>query len=256
MKFDFVKIKDKWVAATFLVVCTLLCGSLFWALYKFYTTPPYADPDIYPVRGIDVSAHNGMMNLDAARADGVEFIFIKATEGESFHDSNFFINYQKAEHAGMKIGAYHFFRFDSDGVAQAKNLLTRVRGLHLELGLAIDVEKNGNPSDIPQTIVVEELREMIEYLNLKGIRPVIYTNREGYESYLMDSFPGCTLWICSFNENPINAEWTFWQYNHRGSVKGIRGDVDLDVFCGNRAEWEEYLRGAVWPYLPADRVSR
>lgn len=78
------------------------------------------------MKGIDVSAHNGMMNLDAAADDGIEFIFIKASEGENFRDENFVLNYQKARHAGMKVGAYHFFRFDVDGVKQAVNLMRSV----------------------------------------------------------------------------------------------------------------------------------
>lgn len=250
MKFDFAIVKDRWVSGWFILVSLLLALACVWAIHEFYNSPPYVDPDRYPIRGIDVSSHNGMMNLDAAAADGVEFIFIKATEGKDYRDPNLYINYRKARHAGMKVGVYHFFRFDSDGVDQARNLLSKVKGLDLELGIAIDVEEQGNPAGIPVDSVNYRLTEMVDYLNLKGIRPVIYTNRGGYENYLIDSFPGCTLWICSFNSNPINAEWTFWQYNHRGKVKGIKGDVDLDVFCGNREEWEQYLYGAVWPYTP------
>lgn len=86
-----------------------------------------------------------MMNLDAAADDGIEFIFIKASEGENFRDENFVLNYQKARHAGMKVGAYHFFRFDVDGVKQAVNLMRSVGARPLELGMVIDVEAEGNP---------------------------------------------------------------------------------------------------------------
>lgn len=255
MKFDFAIVKDKWVNLVFILVFILLCGASWWAFREFYSSPPYVDPERYPVRGIDVSSHNGIMNLNAAAASGIEFVFIKATEGGSFRDRNFFINYEKAQHAGLKIGAYHFFRFDIDGIVQAKNLLSRVHGLRLELGFAIDVESQGNATGIPADSVKKRLGDMIDYMNLKGIRPIIYTNRQGYEKYLLDSFPGCTLWICSFTENPIDAEWTFWQFDHHGHVPGIKGDVDLDVFCGNRAEWVEFLNGEGWPYTPHTNLN-
>lgn len=41
-----------------------------------------------------------------------------------------------------------------------------------------------------------------------------------------------------FSEHPIDAEWTYWQYDHHGKVNGIRGDVDLNAFNGTRKEFE------------------
>lgn len=233
--------KDIWIAVGFLVLVVALGFSCYWAWHQFITTPPYVSPERYPVRGIDVSAHNGLMNLDAARRDGIEFIFIKASEGTDFKDENFNINYLKAQHAGMKTGAYHFFRFDKDGVDQAIQFLKAVGSRPLELGLAVDVEDQGNAPGVDPAIVKQRLSDMADYLYLKGHRVIFYTNRDGYEKYLMDTFAGYPLWICSFSENPIDAEWTFWQFDHHGEVDGIRGDVDLNTFNGSREEWTEYL---------------
>lgn len=242
------RIKDRYAALGFIVLAVILGFTCIWAWRQFITSPPYVDPERYPIRGIDVSRHNGLMNLDAAASDGIEFIFIKASEGIDFRDENFRINYHKARHAGLKIGAYHFFRFDRDGVLQAKNFLKAIGMRPLQLGVVIDVEQQGNPKDVAIADITERLTRMKEYLNLKGYRVTFYTNVDGYYEYLAENFPGSPLWICSFSEIPFNGEWTFWQYNHRGHVAGIRGDVDLNVFCGNRKEWESYLNGDVWPY--------
>lgn len=235
-------------ALDFLVVMALVVFAGIWAYREFMSTPPYIDRSRFPVAGIDISAHNGMMNLDAAAKSGVEFVFIKASEGATFRDENFRINYTKARHAGLKTGAYHFFRFDVDGVRQAINFLAAVGYRHLDLGLAIDVERHGNPEGIPPDSISLRLTQMVDYLNLMGHRVTFYSNRQGYFDYLHQSFPGSPLWICSFQEDPINAEWTFWQYDHHGKVDGINGDVDLNVFCGTRREWENFLQGALWPY--------
>lgn len=240
--------KDVKVTLGFLVVSVALVLSAIAAWQHFMRTPPYVDFERYPVKGIDVSAHNGMMNLDAAADDGVRFIFIKASEGATFRDSNFRLNYDKAKHAGMKIGAYHFFRFDRDGVDQARNLLQVVRGRDLDLGVAIDIEEHGNPSGIDSALIADRLIRMADFLNLSGYRVTVYSNKAGYFDYVRDALPGTNLWICSFSPTPINTEWTFWQYNHRGRVKGIRGDVDMNVFCGSEEEWQNYLDGAVWPF--------
>ena len=242
--------KDLEVSVDFLFVAVLMIFASWRAYSTFMASPPYVDVERYPVRGIDVSAHNGMMNLDAAAHDGVEFIFIKASEGESFHDNNFRLNYEKARHAGLKIGAYHFVRFDKEGVPQAINLLRAVGSRPLDLGLVIDIEDFGNPKNIDREIVGRRLRHMVDYLTLLGRRVTFYTNRKGYYDYVAEEFPGFQLWICSFNSVPITAEWTFWQHNHHGAIKGINGDVDLNTFCGSRDDWERFLDGAVWPYTP------
>lgn len=239
---------DILVSIGFLAVAALLVVVGYGTWRHFKTSPPYVDHQRYPVMGIDISSHNGMMNLDAAADSGIRFVFIKATEGVDFKDSNFRINYDKARHAGMKIGAYHFFRFDRDGIDQAKNLLTTIDGRKLDLGVAIDVEKHGNPDGIDSTMIARRLIDMAEFLNLSGYRVTFYTNREGYSEYLQQTVPGSILWICSFTPDNSHLEWTFWQYDHHGKVPGIRGDVDLSVFCGSLQEWENYLGGSIWPY--------
>lgn len=234
--------KDIMATAGFLVVIILVIVSAIQA-WKFYKeTPPPIDFELYPISGIDVSRHQGMMNLEATVGAGYDFIFIKATEGESITDPNFRLNYEKASHAGLKTGAYHYFRFDVDGISQARHLLDVVGRRTLDLGVAIDVEEFGNAKGIPNDSIAERLTEMVEYLNLKGLRPIIYTNTRGYSDYIAETLPGCILWICAFTDPPINEEWHLWQYNHRGEVPGIKGPVDLNVFAGGIEEWDEFLR--------------
>lgn len=231
-------LKDIKVAGWFVLVTLLLGAASWWAWHEYMSTPPYVDPDRFPIRGIDLSAHNGYANLNAAAADGYEFVFLKASEGVDFRDENFVLNYQKARHAGMKTGAYHFFRFDRDGIEQANNLLKVVANRPLDLGLVIDVEESGNAKDVPIDSIRTRLQMMVEYLNMKGHRVTFYSNRQGWEKYLLPDFAGAPLWICSFTDNSNQDDWTFWQFNHRGKVSGVRGDVDINVFNGSRTDWE------------------
>lgn len=231
------------LAIDMLMVSLLVIFALVWAGNQFLTNPPYVDPDRYPIRGIDVSSHNGVMDLHAAASDGVEFVFIKASEGSDHKDANFKTNYEKARQAGLKTGAYHYFRFDKDGVKQARNFLETLGSRHFDLGIAIDVEEAGNAHGVDTTEVKRRLHDMVDYLNLLGHRVMLYTNRDGYYDYLSDEFQGIPLWICSFNRVPINADWTFWQYDHHGRVKGVKGDVDLNAYVGSRKDWENAFSG-------------
>lgn len=243
------KRKDILISLVFLGLAGLLLIASWDSWVWFKTTPPYVDPERYPIRGIDVSAHNGMMNLEAARASGIEFIYIKASEGKDFRDQNFRLNYAKARHAGMKIGAYHYFRFDAGGVEQALNLINAVGYRKLDLGVAVDVEDAGNASGVPSDTILDRLSRMAEYLNLRGYRVVFYSNRDGVYEYLDKAVPGSPLWICSFNQTPIERDWVFWQYDHHGKVAGIKGDVDLDTFYGDRKDWEEFLNNQQYPAI-------
>lgn len=236
--------KDIAIFLCFLAAAALLAWSAYAAWTHFRTTPPEVDRARYPVLGIDISSHNGMMNLQAAASDGVEFVWIKASEGETFRDKNFRLNHTKAGEAGMKRGAYHFFRFDKDGVTQAINMLEAIGNRKFEMGIAIDIESSGNPDTIPAEKVKERLSAMVDYLNLRGFSPTLYTNKKDYYQYLDDSFPGSRLWICSFSDDPISTtEWEFWQYSHSGSISGITGNVDLNVFGGSRKDWLDFLAG-------------
>lgn len=231
--------KDIVMAGWFLLVSLTLTGAIFWAWRQYIDTPPYVDPDLFPVRGIDMSRHNGYANFRAVQNAGYSFVFLKASEGGDLKDENFAINHSQAREAGLKTGAYHFFRFDRDGVEQALNLLGAVKDHPLELGLVIDVEEHGNAKGVPEDSVKFRLSQMTEYLNLRGYRVAFYTNREGLEKYLGDDFRGFPLWICSFSaDNAAADDWTFWQFDHHGKVPGVHGEVDINTFRGNYEDFE------------------
>lgn len=235
--------RDIFVVLAFAAVLAGLtwAGMEAWRWWRY--TPPYVDRTLFPVQGIDISNHNGMMNLNAAaNEDSLSFVIIKASEGVTFKDRNFRVNYDKAISAGMSVGAYHFFRFDCGGADQARNLLRAVGDRELPLGLFIDVEKQGNPSGIPADKIASRLTAMVEYINLAGHRVTIYTNTDGYFEYVEPTLPGSDLWICSFKSTPpgLPNVW-FWQYSHSGRVSGSRHAVDLDAFAGSREDFDRFI---------------
>ena len=197
-----------------------------------------ADPDRekYPVRGIDVSHHNGEIDFDrlSAKESDVSFIYIKATEGTDFQDPGFIRNYRGAMKSGIPAGAYHFFRYDTDGELQALNFIRALRGRPFTLPPAIDVEDWGNPDGHATALIVERLRLMTACLLREGYRPVIYTNLDGYHRIIRGNFDSYPLWISSFSDPPLdtdteNMHWAIWQYSHRGDLPGISSPTDLNV---------------------------
>lgn len=196
----------------------------------------------YPVMGVDLSAHNGDVDFDRVAAAGVDFVFLKASEGIDFRDPRFMSNYNKARKSGMKVGAYHFFRFDSDGYSQGRNFLETVDSLDLDLPLAIDIEDSGNPEGHAADDVSMALRGMIFALEGSRHKVIIYTNKKGYERYVRGRLDEMPVWLCSFTNPPTaSGDWLLWQHSHRSRIDGIDGEVDLNTFNGDSTSWEQWL---------------
>ena len=94
----------------------------------------------YPVRGVDVSAYQGSVDWQTLSAQGIDFAFIKATEGSSFVDSCFAYNCAEAQKQSLSVGAYHFFSYDSRGESQAKHYIDTVAPFDGMLPPVIDLE--------------------------------------------------------------------------------------------------------------------
>lgn len=194
----------------------------------------------YTVTGIDVSAHNGKIDFEKVYADSIKFVYIKCSEGASFHDKNFEKNFENARKTGIATGVYHFFRFDVNGTLQAQNMLNCLKGKTVDMPLAIDVEKDGNPKT--QTdIIISRLQEMINYLEERNIPVIIYTNMEGFNRFYENFFANYPLWIARFLKPGTDIDWSVWQYSHEHEVPGIHGDVDMNVFCGTESDFAAWL---------------
>lgn len=214
-----------------LLVISAILSVLLWTGRIWFV---YPDRHLYPVRGIDVSHHQGAINWSRVSKDDVAFAYIKATEADDFKDEAFTRNWEGAQKNNVKRGAYHFYSPSYSGAVQAENFIATVPTTSEQLPPVIDLEDFGNnPS---QEQFNTDLHDYIAIVSKQyGTQPILYTTYTFYERYLRTEFSGYPLWIRDIYANPnskkINA-WTLWQYNPRGHVHGITGFVDLNVFNG------------------------
>ena len=83
---------------------------------------------------------------------------------------------------------------------------------------------------------------MINSLDSAGRKVMIYSNKRGISRYISGRFDDRPVWICSFTNPPLaGGRWTLWQHSHRSRVDGIKGDVDLNTFNGDSADWTRWL---------------
>lgn len=85
----------------------LMCFSA-WRIFRPHERHVELDRSHYPIKGLDLSAHNGTPDFDSIAAAGIDFVYLKASEGESFRDTGFLRNYSQARKNGIAVGAYHF----------------------------------------------------------------------------------------------------------------------------------------------------
>ena len=63
----------------------------------------------YEIEGVDISKYQRAIGWDVVSKQGIDFAFVKATEGANLTDSHFGQNWTTIKQVGMKRGAYHFF---------------------------------------------------------------------------------------------------------------------------------------------------
>lgn len=221
---------------TIVFMAALLMCYLAYNGYVWLNNP---GADEFPIRGIDISAHQKSIDWEEVKKNNFQFIFIKATEGMDFKDKYFNENWISAKRTGIKTGAYHFFTFGSTGKEQAMNFIDSVPKDNDSLPPVIDIEFGGNSKVVPDRKKFDsELTDFISIVEEHySKKPIFYVTYEAYEKYITGEFGDNKIWIRDIVKYPKlkdNREWIFWQYNSRGRIKGFSTFVDLNVFKGDK----------------------
>ncbi len=203
----------------------------------------------YPIRGVDVSAYQGEIDWQILSQQGISFAFIKATEGSKYVDPRFSYNWEQAGKTDLRVGAYHFFSFDSAAQTQAANFIQTVPPMPGMLPPVIDVELYGEKKSTPpdRETVLPELKLMLAQLEeAYGVKPIIYATMTAYQLYLADNLAEYDIWIRDILCKPKLSDgrgWRFWQYTDRARLKGYQGEeryIDMNIFSGTESEFAAY----------------
>lgn len=188
--------------------------------------------------GIDVSEFQG--EIDWETVETVEekfpiaFVVIRATAGNNKADSQFKTNWLGAKKKKLIRGAYHYYRPNENSLEQAELFIKTV---HLHKG------------DLPPILDIEKLPKEQSLANLKlglrrwlnaveahyKVKPIIYTGEKYYDDFLKEEFSDYLFWIANYNfyREKLDDHWLFWQFTEKASIKGIKGNVDVDIFNGD-----------------------
>lgn len=199
------------------------------------------------LEGIDVSEHNGTIDWAKVKRSGRVFAVARVSDGLQHLDTQFDRNWKGIRDAGLIRGAYQYLRPGQDAVAQADLLIQHMGTLGPgDLPPVVDVENMNGQSG---SVVSAAVRAWVERVKAKtGLDPIVYT-ASGFWNELPNTaqFSARTLWVANYKAQCPSMptpwkSWAMWQYSETGTVSGVSGGIDLDVFNGSLAELQALAR--------------
>lgn len=203
------------------------------------------------VFGLDISHHQDLaLDLRRCRDEGIEFIFLKATEGSSFVDPEFAANLAEARAAGLLVAAYHYVREAATATQQLANVR---RVVPRDVPVVLDVEAGSGG--------VGSVRNLVDTLRFDGYRvPLLYLPRWYWTQLGSPPLTGLPpLWSSRYPDNVVNdlpLEWagtpsSYWngyggldvavlQFTSSARVAGF-APLDANAFRGTRQQLAELL---------------
>jgi GH25 family lysozyme M1 (1,4-beta-N-acetylmuramidase) len=199
------------------------------------------------LNGTDVSHHNGTVDWPTLKTSGIDFAYVKATEGTTFIDPMFASNWAAMKTNGIVRGAYHYFHSNVDPVMQADYVMQTVGALGPgDLPIALDLEATDGQSE--SVIVAGAIKFLSTVTAASGRTAILYVSSGFLSDY--SSFAGTPLWVANWlamcPDVPAPwATWAFWQNSSTGTVSGVPspGATDLDNFNGTLAQLQAFGGG-------------
>lgn len=197
--------------------------------------------------GIDISVHNGNVNVKRVRDAGYKRIIIRAGYGKNNVDQRFISNAEACVNLSEPAGIYWFSYALNEEMAakEAVYAVTQAKKYWSRCPVAYDLEydtvsyarKNGVSIGKAQAtaFAVAFLKEVIA----AGYIPVLYTNKDYVKNYF--DIPAVEkalgqriyIWYARYTSS-ISAEEKaachIWQKSSTGRVDGISGNVDINEF--------------------------
>lgn len=192
--------------------------------------------------GIDVSTWNGTIDWNQVAKSGVSYAIIRCgyrgtTQGGLIEDNKFATNAKNATGAGIKIGVYFFTQAvsEAEAVEEASMCLSMVEGYKLTYPIFIDVESgsgNARANGLSKESRTAIVKAFCKTISNSGYKAGIYANKNWLTNKLNTSeLTGYTIWLAQYSSAPTYTatRYDLWQYSSQGSIKGISGNVDLDL---------------------------
>ena len=199
--------------------------------------------------GIDVSSHQGTIDWSAVASSGVQFAMIRlgyrgyGSAGTMNMDPNFETNFKGALDAGLDVGVYFYSSAISTAEAQeeAQYVIDELnvmagQGYRPTYPVAFDWETVNKSTSRTQKYTTEGITSYVQTfcsaIEGAGYQTMFYGDSyrtlAKYDMATLDSLP---LWLARYESAPTYYyDYQMWQYTSSGTVSGITGKVDMNLY--------------------------
>ena len=199
--------------------------------------------------GVDVSSYQRDVDWEKAKEAGVEFAMLRAgfrgygQSGVLKEDSMVRTNYENATAAGLRVGVYFFSQATSVEEAQeeANFLLEIIGDWELSMPVAYDWEclaDDYRTVGVDSRTVTDCAVAFCEIMEEAGFNAMVYFNPSQSRTDMhLEELVDYGFWLAMYSES-MNYEYQvdMWQYTNQGSVPGIKGKADINLYFPSEEE--------------------
>lgn len=192
---------------------------------------------------IDVSEFQPDINWAAVREAGVRIVMIRVGyrgygSGKLVEDVKFREYVEGALGENLRVGVYFYTQGISmeEGIEEARFVLDIIKDYNITCPVAIDTEAlyvdDARTNGLDNTARTDVVVGFCDTVKEAGYTPMIYTNRNWLVQMLdVTRLSGYKIWYAHYTNQPdLPYEYTGWQYTDSGTLDGVSGSVDLNVW--------------------------
>ena len=199
--------------------------------------------------GVDISEHNGEVDFESLKENGIEFCIIRLGIGddiESQDDKYFNRNILECERLEIPFGIY-IFSYAVNGKEISSEIKHTLRQAEkcknlkmFKLGIWFDQESDPNYSPKQKIINDDDLLNELTYKFCYGIEQEgyfvgIYANKYWFTNKINhDSLDRFAHWVAEWSDNcTYNKTWAIWQNTSNLIINGKRYDSNYldDIYA-------------------------
>ena len=185
------------------------------------------------LKGIDVSVHNGSINWNQVKNDGIQFAILRAGYGReaSQKDQCFEEYYRNAKAVGMPVGSYWYSYATSveEARIEAQVCISIIKGKQFEYPIYFDLEEQ-SAFNTGKANCSAMVRAFCGELEKAGYFAGLYMSRSPFNSYMEEDIKTrYALWLAEYGSQlNYSGAVGMWQKSSTGRVSGINGNVDMN----------------------------
>lgn len=194
------------------------------------------------IRGIDVSTHQKEIDWVQVKNAGFEFVMIRlgyrgSVQGLLFEDEWAQSHYQGAKAAGLKVGGYFFSQAVTveEAKEEARYAMQIIQDWELDMPLVYDwelIQEDYRNADLDARTLTDCVKAFCDTVEQAGYTSMVYFNPDVSSTRIyLEELSDYDFWLAMYHDEMVYPyKVDMWQYTCTGSVPGIQGNVDIDLY--------------------------